>query len=196
MKIWILDRDRYKTEVLKRMFAKEAVEIVCDDFHSFMTTHDAECVVSPANAYGLMDGGYDAAITEWFGEELQKRVQRYILEHFYGEQPVGTSFLLEIGNGKTLIHTPTMRVPEKIVDPCVVYQCMRTTLMTAIEHGVKSIVIPVFGGATGEVDAETAAKMMWMGYDRIMRPNTVIDWETVWGIDDRWIDLLKKRIAD
>ncbi|MBO4251857.1 MAG: macro domain-containing protein [Clostridia bacterium] len=154
-----------------------------------MITHNVECVVSPANAFGLMDGGYDAAITEYFGDQLQQRVQKYIIDHYYGEQPVGSSFIIDAGkDGKKLIHTPTMRVPSKILDNSVVYQCMRTTLMTAIENGVKSIVIPVFGGLTGEVDDITAAKLLWLGYYRIMHPNKKIDWDTVWDLEDVWTE--------
>ena len=190
MKIYLLEVSARKTEELKKAFSNEDVEVICDDFLSFMKTHDVECVVSPANAYGLMDGGYDAAISEWFGDQLQERVQKYIIEHYYGEQPVGTSFIIDAGkNGQKLIHTPTMRVPSKILDPAVVYQAMRTTLMVALENNVKSIVIPIFGGLTGEVEPETAAKLMWLGYDRIMRPNKTIDWDVAWGIDDKWIEL-------
>jgi hypothetical protein len=57
-----------------------------------------------------MDGGVDAAITLFFGGQLQKKVQKYILENFEGEQPVGTSFIIETDNDKHpyLAHTPTM----------------------------------------------------------------------------------------
>ena len=194
MKIYLLERNKEGAEVLGRVFVDDPVEVVCDDFASFMLTHDVECVVSPANAYGLMDGGYDAAITAWYGDELQKRVQEYILTHFYGEQPVATSFIIDTGrNGQKLIHTPTMRVPSRILDPSVIYQAMRTTLMVAIQNDVKSIVIPMFGGLTGGVDHATIAKLMWLAYRQITRPNTVIDWNTVWKINDRWIALgLKK----
>lgn len=138
-----------------------------------------------------VDGGrLCAAITAWFGEQLPKRVQRYILENYYGEQPVGTSFLIDARrDGQKLIHTPTMRVPSKILDPAVVYQSMRTTLMTALGAGVRSLVIPVFGGRTGRVPDELAAKMMWLGYHQIMRPNRTIDRETVRSRADRWIAL-------
>ena len=159
-----------------------------------MRTHEVECVVSPANAFGLMDGGYDGAISQWFGNQLQKRVQQYIIDNYFGEQPVGTSFIIDAGrNGQKLIHTPTMRVPSKIIDPAVVYQSMRTTLMVAIKNGVSSIVIPVFGGAKGGVDIELAAKLMWLGYDRIMNPNKKINWDIALDTDDKWIELgLKK----
>jgi O-acetyl-ADP-ribose deacetylase (regulator of RNase III) len=137
-----------------------------------------------------MDGGYDLAITNWFGEQLQKRVQKYILDNFYGEQPVGTSFIIDAGkDNQKLIHTPTMRVPSKIIDASIIYQCMRTTLITAIKNSVKSIVIPVFGGLTGGVSDLTAAKLMWLGYKQIMSPNETIDWDVVWDMDDKWIEL-------
>ncbi|ECE9311446.1 phage tail protein, partial [Salmonella enterica subsp. enterica serovar Napoli] len=35
-------------------------------------------MVSTANSFGLMDGGVDAAITAYFGPQLQERVQRNI----------------------------------------------------------------------------------------------------------------------
>ena len=190
MKIYLLEKNSRRAMALKAVFANEDVEIVNNDFACFIRTHDVECVVSPANAYGLMDGGYDLAISEWFGDQLQNRVQKYIIEHYYGEQPVGTSFIIDAGkNGQKLIHTPTMRVPSKILDPSIVYQAMRTTLMVALENDIKSIVIPVFGGLTGEVNPEDAAKLMWLGYNRIIHPNKTIDWDTVYDIDDQWISL-------
>ena len=190
MKIYLLERNPRKYAALQRAFEGTDAEIVWEDFLSFMKSHDVECVVSPANAYGLMDGGYDAAITEWFGEQLQKRVQRYILDHYYGEQPVGTSFLIDAGKGgQKLIHTPTMRVPSKILDPAVVYQSMRTTLMVALENGVESIVIPLFGGTTGAVAPDLAATLMRLAYDQITDTPRQIDWDTVFEADDKWIRL-------
>src|SRR5262245_9883466 len=54
-----------------------------------------DCMVSAANSFGLMDGGVDAAITRFFGDGLQERVQSRILEEYLGEQPVGTSLIVE-----------------------------------------------------------------------------------------------------
>ena len=81
---------------------------------------------------------------------------------------MGTSFTIDIpGTDQKLIHTPTMRMPSKIREPEIVYQCMRTTLMEAIKNNVESIVIPAFGGATGMVPYRIIAKLMKMGYDQI-----------------------------
>ena len=180
-KICLLERDLQKCKFLELYFdSAPEVEIICDDFQHFMKTHQVQCVVSPANAFGLMDGGYDLAITEWFGDQLQKRVQQYIIHHFYGEQPVGTSFLIDAGkDGQSLIHTPTMRTPQRILDPRVIYQCMRTTLMCAAEHSIESIVIPMFGGLTGGVRPQLVADMMWRAYQQLKNPPERIDWSYV-----------------
>ena len=169
MRVYVLSRSSDKCACLRKRFtAEKDVEVVCGEFSSFMRSRSVECIVSPANSFGRMEGGYDLAIAEWFGDQLQRRVQRYILEHFYGEQPVGTSFIIDAGrDGQKLIHTPTMRTPQRIPEPSVVYQCMRATLMCAFDNRIQSIVIPVFGGGTGGVPIEVSSEMMWRGYRQI-----------------------------
>jgi O-acetyl-ADP-ribose deacetylase (regulator of RNase III) len=54
-------------------------------------------MVSPANSFGLMDGGIDAAITKYFGKELMQRVQARIMQEYCGEQPVGTAIMVPTG---------------------------------------------------------------------------------------------------
>lgn len=161
-----------------KYFANEDVEIVCMDFRLFMELNDVECVVSPANAYGLMDGGFDSAITGYFGRELQEKVQKIICERYLGEQPVGTSIIVDIPNtNKKLIHTPTMRFPSKILDYKIIYQCMRTTLLVALKHNIKSILIPAFGGSCGGLQEDVIAKMMYMAYKQIQNPPKEISWD-------------------
>ena len=179
MKIYLLSIDREMVSAWEKYFeGYKNVEAVCDDFCRFMENNDVDCVVSPANSFGLMDGGYDEAITEWFGDELQNSVQAYIMQNYFGEQPVGSSFIIDTPQeGIRLIHTPTMRIPENIYDDAVIYHCMRTCLMVAIQNDVKSIVIPAFGAATGRVPCETVAKMMWKALEQINRKNKEISWE-------------------
>lgn len=144
-----------------------------------MDSHlEIDCVVSPANSFGLMDGGYDRAITEHFVDELQKTVQRKILDELYGEQPVASSISVKIpGTSKMLIHTPTMRTPEMIVDTKTVYYCTRTTLIKALKMGVTTIVLPAFGGSCGGVEYEELARMMWGAYIQLSLPHKEIKWE-------------------
>jgi O-acetyl-ADP-ribose deacetylase (regulator of RNase III) len=180
MKIILLDRNIEMT-LWWRAFFREAqnVEVVCSDFIQFMKSTPVECTVSPANSFGLMDGGYDAAITEWFGEELQQRVQQHIIDELHGEQLVGTSFIIEIANSNQyLIHTPTMRTPQIIRDPLVIYNCMRSCLITAMENNIQSVVIPAFGAAVGQVPYNLVAELMYKAYCQINSEH-VISWDYV-----------------
>ena len=104
----------------------------------FLNLYEVECVVSRANSYELIDGGYDLAITECFGWELAETVQKRILEGYFGEQLVGTSITVDIPDSNMkLIHTPLMRYPSLIKDPMIVYYCTTATLMCAIKNNIK-----------------------------------------------------------
>lgn len=179
IKVYLLDRNpEMYAAWSKHFYGLNNVSIVCSDFVEFMRRNKVDCVVSPANSYGIMDGGYDEAITAWFGNDLQERVQRHIVDNLYGEQPVGTSIILDTNlDGVKLIHTPTMRTPSIIKDESLVYHCTRSCLITALNGGVSSVVLPAFGAATGCVPYETVAQMMWRAYDQLNNPPDEIDWE-------------------
>lgn len=215
MKIYLLDINDKMTEAWTEAFnpyfenKNNPVCVVNEDFVKFMNSHpEIDTIVSPANSYGLMDGGYDAAITNYFGSNLMKDVQKEIIKEWHGEQPVGTSLSVVIHDNNDevkfakgedgkysmmmLIHTPTMRTPEKIVDPRIVYQCMRTTLMEAIFTQAKIIVIPAFGGQTGGLSHETIAKMMVAAYEQIF-VNSIksIDWSVAFDTSTKLKEIMK-----
>ena len=181
MKIYIIDHSKEKLKYAELYFCGcDNVECVCESLDKFLATRSVDCVVSPANSFGLMDGGFDLAITEYFGEQLQNRVQQYIVDNYFGEQPVGTSFIIASGHpGYSLIHTPSMRTPQIVKDPLVIYQCMRSTLMCAIQNKVESIIVPLFGGGCGEVHPKLIAEMMWKAYAQINNPPKKLGWEYV-----------------
>lgn len=185
MEIYIIEKDSRKFKYLRAYFEMEKnVKLINEDFKVFMKDNWVQCVVSPANSFGLMDGSYDLAITNWYGNQLQERVQEYIIKNYLGEQPVGTSFIIETKkDNQFLIHTPTMRTPEEIVDPRIIYQCMRTTLIVAKKNNIKSILIPMFGAHVGKVKPQIVAKMMWKAYTQINNPPTKIDWDYVEEVD-------------
>jgi O-acetyl-ADP-ribose deacetylase (regulator of RNase III) len=85
-----------------------------------------DCMVSAANSFGLMDGGVDLALISFFGIELMDRVQAMVIDEFFGEQPIGTSVIVETGHPRHpyIAHTPTMRVPMSIVSTDNVYTAM------------------------------------------------------------------------
>src|SRR5215469_7672042 len=90
------------------------VEVVNNRFESL---EEFDCIVSPANSFGLMDGGVDRAIISFFGIELMDRVQAMIVEDFFGEQPVGTSVLVETDHAKHPIRCSHANDASPNVDP-------------------------------------------------------------------------------
>lgn len=150
----------------------------------FEELSEFDCMVSAANSFGLMDGGVDLAIVSFFGMELMDRVQNHILEHFRGEQPVGTSFIVETGHSKHpfLAHTPTMRTPMPISRTDNVYVAMWAMLVAVWNHNkkesrkIRSVACPGLGTATGGVSAQQAARLMLRAYRHFLDPPKQISW--------------------
>ncbi|MEH2198441.1 macro domain-containing protein [Nostoc sp.] len=151
------------------------VEIVNDYFEWLP---DFDCMVSPANSFGMMDGGIDAAIIRFFGPSLMARVQQRILEDYLGEQSVGTSMIVETGHHKHpfLAHTPTMRVPMIIAGTDIPYIAMWAMLLTVRQHNqharqkINTIACPGLGTGIGRVPYSEAARQMALAYDRFLYP--------------------------
>jgi O-acetyl-ADP-ribose deacetylase (regulator of RNase III) len=142
-----------------------------------------DCMVSAANSFGLMDGGVDPAITNYFGDSLQARVQEVILESYNGEQPIGTSFIVETGHPAHpfLAHTPTMRVPMPIVGTDNVYLAMKAMLQAVKDFNasgarIQTVVCPGLGTATGRVPLAEAARQMALAYHYHKNPPQSITW--------------------
>ena len=196
MEIILLDNKKEMCQAWRKYFSEfKDVKIICE-FLEFASLDDVDCYVSPANSYGLMDGGYDKALTMLFGVNLQRRVQDYIISNLYGEQQVGSSIIVDIpGEKKKLIHTPTMRVPSRIKDPEVIYTSMRSTLMCALKNNIKTIIIPAFGGSTGMVPFNTIAREMYKAYIQIFNITiNVHSWRDVEKRDDLMVKLMNDDI--
>jgi O-acetyl-ADP-ribose deacetylase (regulator of RNase III) len=157
------------------------VEIVRGKFEHLP---EFDCMVSAANSFGLMDGRVDLAIVEFFGAELERRVQQRILEEYLGEQPVGTSFIVETGHPQHpyVAHTPTMRIPLSIARTDNVYLAMWAMLLAVRKHNqnesrsIRVVACPGLGTATGRVPVRRAAKQMALAYRHFLIPPTHIDW--------------------
>jgi O-acetyl-ADP-ribose deacetylase (regulator of RNase III) len=145
---------------------------------------DFDCMVSAANSFGLMDGGVDLALIQFFGKAVEKNVQQHILEKYLGEQPIGTSFIVETGHKKHpfVAHTPTMRLPMTIALTDNVYVAMWAMLLAVYHHNlsnprkIKNIACPGLGTATGRVPYDEAARQMAIAYRNFLNPPRYIDW--------------------
>jgi O-acetyl-ADP-ribose deacetylase (regulator of RNase III) len=143
-----------------------------------------DCMVSAANSFGLMDGGVDLAIIRYFGYELESRVQKRILAEWRGEQPVGTSMIVETMHEKHsfIAHTPTMRIPMDITHTDNVYKAMWAMLVAVDRHNqsaerkIETVAVPGLGTATGQMPAKEAARQMALAYKNFLNPPRSITW--------------------
>ncbi|HAW08425.1 MAG TPA: phage tail protein [Bacteroidetes bacterium] len=157
------------------------VEIAMSEFE---TLPEFDCMVSAANSFGLMDGGVDEAIIQFFGKKLMSRIQHRIINEYLGEQPVGTSLIIKTGHPKHpfIAHTPTMRVPMEIARTDNVYRAMWAMLLAIRKHNqyrkqhINTIACPGLGTATGQVPYPEAARQMSLAYKNFLYPPDNIDW--------------------
>jgi O-acetyl-ADP-ribose deacetylase (regulator of RNase III) len=126
----------------------------------------------------------DLAITRFFGVELIERVQARILREYLGEQPIGTSIVVETGHPKHpfVAHTPTMRVPMSISSTDNVYTAMWAMLLEIRRHNssssrqIRTVACPGLGTATGRVAPAEAARQMAIAYGWYVDPAPLINW--------------------
>ena len=123
--------------------------------------------VSPANGYGFMDGGIDAAYVRFFGSGVEAAVRDAIARRPEGHLPVGAAVVVRTGHGRVpnLIVAPTMLMPETV--PAInCYRAMRAVLRVAggdAEVG-RAIFCPGLGTGVGGVPPEEAAREMAGAY--------------------------------
>jgi O-acetyl-ADP-ribose deacetylase (regulator of RNase III) len=181
----LVDVNPMMCKAWKDAFAGHAQVVVVNDY--FQNLPEYDCMVSAANSYGMMDGGIDGHITHYFGQQLMDRVQAHIVEHYLGEQPIGTSFIVPTHHEKHpfLAHTPTMRIPEIIAHTDNVYHAMRAMLLAVREHNssseekINTIACPGLGALTGQVPFEKVARQMERAYASILEPLTDLSWDTI-----------------
>ena len=113
----------------------------------------SDLIVSPANSYALMDGGFDEATSRCLSPAddyaaLLRHCQRALYRRYRGFQPPGSALIIELPEalralGRTrnawgvryVGHCPTMRVPDDVRwDREVVYECVWTLLCEIGNH--------------------------------------------------------------
>jgi O-acetyl-ADP-ribose deacetylase (regulator of RNase III) len=152
-----------------------SVEVRQGDFFA----EDADALVSPANCFGIMDGGLDAAIRDQLGGEIQATVQRRIVEDHHGELPVGTAEILATEHPRwpLLVVAPTMRVPESVAQTLNAYLAFRAALLAIVRHNrsaqgrsICSVVVPGLGTGIGGMDPRRCAAQMRIALDHVSKP--------------------------
>jgi O-acetyl-ADP-ribose deacetylase (regulator of RNase III) len=153
--------DFFKEEQNVSILEKDITKIECD------------AVVSPANSFGFMDGGLDYALSERFGWDLEKRLQKIIKELPEGELLVGQALILETQDKIVpfLISAPTMRIPTNFnIDTSInAYLAMKAILIKAkSEEKINSVAIPGLCTGVGRMQPIIAARQMFQAYKEII----------------------------
>jgi O-acetyl-ADP-ribose deacetylase (regulator of RNase III) len=174
---------------------------MCDAFHfrfkglhgvrifqgRFEDLEPHDCFVTAGNAFGIMTAGIDAAVIRMFGESLMQRVQHRIMDQYFGEQPVGSAFIIETNNAAIpfLSHAPTMRVPGNIEGTDKVYAATWAALLAIQAHNVNSekkievVGFPAMGTGFGGMPFDEAARQMAAAYRHYLEPPHRLDWDFV-----------------
>ena len=161
MQILLVDREPAMVRAWRSAFEdRDDVEVTEGDYFS----RPAGAMVSPANSFGIMDGGLDAAIRDVLGFTVQQRAQRVIIERHHGELPVGCAELVDTDDPRwpVLVVAPTMRVPESVNQTLNAYLAFRAALLATKRAGIGSIVCCGLGTGIGGMEPRRAAVQMRM----------------------------------
>jgi|TARA_R110000824_G_scaffold105368_8_gene249339 O-acetyl-ADP-ribose deacetylase (regulator of RNase III) len=171
MIIQLVDRNQDMCDAWTTEFMdSDDVIIYCDDFFAPKT----DCIVSPANSFGFMDGGLDGIITRRIGPQTQINVQEAISKRPMKELLVGETILVETGNEGVpyCISAPTMRVPMILKNTPNVYLASKAIfnqLLDIKNDGpvIERVTISGLGTGVGKVPFEVCAHQMKMAYDEV-----------------------------
>lgn len=151
-----------------------------------------DAVVSPANSFGFMDGGIDAAYVKRF-PAIQRNVQWTIKREWHGELPVGCAFAEATSDGKIpwLIVAPTMRVPMKVASTANAYLAARAAILCAEKLGLSSVAFPGLCTGCGGMSADVSCRQVKQAisdifYQDYQSPKTTMEaWDRHYSIVDR-----------
>lgn len=184
-KIALIDQSPRLVEAWKREFSRFAdVEAICGDFFQ----RPADAMVSPANSFGIMDGGLDAAITDRLGPGVQGRLQDVIVDRYHGELPIGCAEVVETRDERWpyLIAAPTMRIPESAEFTINAYLAFRAILIAAQnfnrglgERRIDSLVCPGLCTGIGRMPPHRCAGQMRMAYWSVSLPAVIGRFESI-----------------
>ncbi|KAG6831331.1 hypothetical protein H0H92_011246 [Tricholoma furcatifolium] len=139
-----------------------------------------DCVVSPANSYGIMDGGFDLQLSRDFRINndiwsLTSHVQSYIHERWCGFAPPGSCTLVPLPaysatwGAFALAVLPTMRTPEDVSwHQDLVYNTMWTFLVelkqwnasSHMDAEIRTVAMTGLETGQGGISAQRAAMQM------------------------------------
>lgn len=173
--------DNLYTQFMERRFAQDPNWGVRQDYFENIEGHDT--LVTAGNSYGIMDGGIDLAVREYFGKRVQVAVQDVIESEYLGILPVGSAVSVPVfkGQWRNLIYAPTMRLPMAVNKTNFVFYAAMATFRAIAQNPerIERVVIPAFGALTGKVSATQVAKQIHAAWVQATGRYHYSDWTAV-----------------
>ena len=161
------------------------IEVSCADIFS----RSADAIVSPANSFGIMDGGIDRVLRDKLGYGTENRLQDAIVEQFHGELPVGSALVVETKTPPWhhLVAAPTMRIPERVAHTLNAYHAFRAILLAFKAHNlsasedqqIATLVCPGLATGIGGMEPRVCAGQMRMAYNACKRRPRIQSFDTI-----------------
>ncbi|PSR37052.1 MAG: Appr-1-p processing protein [Sulfobacillus thermosulfidooxidans] len=157
-------------------------------------------IVSPANAFGWMDGGVDAAIRDAYaaaGVDIIAVAQAAIRQQAHGELLIGQALVIPTPHTPYthLIVSPTMRTPRPIRGTLHAYLAFRGLLLAIAawndQHPADPVIhctCPGLGTGIGRLSATRAAQQMRTAWDAVQQepPAAFPSLRVLSAQEDRW----------
>ena len=164
MTLTLFDRDLTKVQTLRTILNDSTfIRTTCSELRD-LPTHDY--LVSPGNSYGIMDGGFDLAVRNLFGQSIQDNLQWYIASKLHGRLPVGDIAFISTNREqfKQMIYIPTMEIPQKIYEEDIylifvkLFRVLKT-INTEFSH-LTTVACPLLGCGAGGIPVDVTAKII------------------------------------
>lgn len=152
--------------------------------HLEENTYDA--IVAPGNSFGHMTGGFDGALVNVFGQNLDERVRAHIEMAWGGELPVGNARLIEVTDHAAtefIVYSPTMRIPCILPDNSEAPYLATLAAFQRIwryNHSkpklrstIFEVLLPVMGMGTGMLNRDYVARQMQLALIRAIERSPV-----------------------
>ncbi len=147
----------------------------------------ADAMASPANSFGIIDGGLDRAIVETLGPSIQDRVRARIEERHHGELHIGGAEIVETDDSRWpwLIAAPTMRVPEDVSRTVNAYVAFRAILLAVRAHNasgapsIRTLLCSGLATGVGGMPARRCATQMRLAFLQVTGAASLPDFAAI-----------------
>lgn len=144
------------------------------DFNALTPGKDYDCVITPGNSFGIMDGGFDKVIANKFPNSQD--AVHFAIGRFWGkEMPVGQAITVSLGGNLQLCYAPTMCFPGPAKEKDIAYRVALAAFCQIVHFNkmtpdkkISEVVMPLFCTATGGMPAEVSYDQIVYAYQRIV----------------------------